>query len=340
VILDAPVIVDDPNIEEVWRPENSGGDFAGPLRLREALVRSRNLVSIRLLRELGVRRVIEYAQNFGFKKQDLPPNLTLALGTMLATPLDVASGFAVFANGGYRIEPYFIERIEGPGGVVVYQAEPIAVCAECKQPIDAVSTAERAKSAVSVTYLPHSETATARVTRPAVQAITPEVSFLMNDIMKDVITRGTGRRALALERRDLRGKTGTTNLGDDSIDTWFNGFNDNLVASVWVGFDQIRPLGQGEEGARTAVPIWVDFMREALKGVPEKPRQIPEGIVEIKVNAATGGTLNAENDGIFEYFRADNLPTPEGYVLGEGDVPAQIDAQSPDTPATGADPIF
>jgi penicillin-binding protein 1A len=340
VILDAPVIVDDPNIEEVWRPENDGGSLAGPLRLREALVRSRNLVSIRLLREMGVRPVIEYAQHFGFKKESLPPNLTLALGTVQAPPIEVATGYTVFANGGFKVEPYFIDRIEGPGGQIVFEAAPLAVCAECAQPIEAVSKTERAKGPLSVTNLPPSPTANPRTTHPAPRVIGADVAFMMNDIMRDVITRGTGRRALALGRSDLRGKTGTTNLGDESIDTWFNGFNNNLVASVWVGFDQIRSLGPGEEGARTAVPIWVEYMREALKGVPDKPPTIPEGVVELKVNAMTGGTLNAELDPLFEYFRADNLPTPEGYVVGDPDTPVSTDPQAPDAQPTGADPIF
>jgi penicillin-binding protein 1A len=159
----------------------------------------------------------------------------------------------------------------------------------------------------------------------------------MNDIMRDVITRGTGRRALALGRRDLRGKTGTTN---SSVDTWFNGFNDNLVASVWVGHDDNTPLGELEEGARTAVPIWVDYMREALRGVPETRHPMPEGIVELKINGRTGGTRDADLDPVFEYFRVEKLPTEEGYVGGPGISPQDIDPDSPDTSLPAADPIF
>jgi penicillin-binding protein 1A len=339
MILDAPIIMDDPNLEEVWRPKNSGGGFRGPMRLREAIVQSRNLVSIRLLQQLGMKKAIDYVQNFGFTRQQLPNNLTLALGSMQATPLEVANGFAVFANGGFRVEPFYIDRIEGPGGQVVYTAEPMAVCAECVQPIRGVSEAERAKNPeVSATTLPPTPLAPGqRKTRPAERKISPQVAFLMNDIMKDVITRGTGRRALALGRSDLRGKTGTTN---ENVDTWFNGFNDSLVASVWVGLDVPAPLGEGEEGARTAVPIWVDFMREALRGVPETRRPAPEGIVEVKINGRTGGTRDADIEPIFEYFRVDNLPTEEGYVGDMGVGPQDIDAASPDTPQSGADPIF
>jgi len=339
MILDAPIIMDDPNLEEVWRPENSGGGFRGPMRLREALVQSRNLVSIRLLKELGVGPVIDYVQNFGFKKEQLPNNLTLALGSMGATPMEVATGFTVFANGGFKVEPFYIDRIEGPGGQIVYAAEPLTVCPECVQPVQTVSEAERAKNAeVSATIVPPTPLAPgAHRTQPAERVITPQVSFLMNDMMKDVITRGTGRRALALGRSDLRGKTGTTNL---SVDTWFNGFNDSLVASVWVGHDDNRPLGELEEGARTAVPIWVDFMREALRGVPEKPRSIPEGIVEMKINARTGGTRDADIDPVFEYFRVDKLPSDEGYVGDPGTGPQDIDPTSPDSPQSGSEPIF
>jgi penicillin-binding protein 1A len=339
MILDAPIIMDDPNLEEVWRPENSGGGFRGPMRLREALVQSRNLVSIRLLKEIGVRPVIDYVTNFGFTTAQLPNNLTLALGSMGATPLEVATGFAVFANGGYRIEPFYIDRIEGPGGQIVYSAEPRAVCAECLPAITTVSEAERAKlTQVSATFVPPTPLpAGGRRTEPAERMISPQVSFLMNDMMKDVITRGTGRRAMALGRADLRGKTGTTN---DNIDTWFNGFNNSLVASVWVGFDDPRPLGDGEEGARTALPIWVDFMREALRGVPEKQRTIPEGILELKVNARTGGTRDADVDPVFEFFRSDKLPSEEGYLGDPGTGPHDIDPTSPETPQSGSDPIF
>jgi penicillin-binding protein 1A len=339
MILDAPIIMDDPNLEEVWRPENSGGGFRGPMRLREALVQSRNLVSIRLLKEIGVRPVIDYVTNFGFTTAQLPNNLTLALGSMGATPLEVATGFAVFANGGYRIEPFYIDRIEGPGGQIVYSAEPRAVCAECLPAITTVSEAERAKlTQVSATFVPPTPLpAGGRRTEPAERMISPQVSFLMNDMMKDVITRGTGRRAMALGRADLRGKTGTTN---DYIDTWFNGFNNSLVASVWVGFDDPRPLGDGEEGARTALPIWVDFMREALRGVPEKQRTIPEGTLELKVNARTGGTRDADVDPVFEFFRSDKLPSEEGYLGDPGTGPHDIDPTSPETPQSGSDPIF
>jgi len=182
VILDAPIIMDDPALEEVWRPKNSEGGFGGPTRLREALVHSRNLVSIRLLQQMGVRPVIDYVKNFGFtpERDHIPNNLTLALGSLQSTPLDVATGFAVFANGGYKVEPFYIDRIEGPGGESVYVADPKTVCAECQQPIYTVSEAERAKQTeLSATHVPPSALPVdARGKVPAERVISPQVCFL------------------------------------------------------------------------------------------------------------------------------------------------------------------
>jgi penicillin-binding protein 1A len=333
IIVDAPIVIESSGEEDTWRPENSSGTFGGPTRLREALVKSRNLVSIRLLQELGVQKAIDYATNFGFQKQAIPRNLTLALGTMQATPLEVARGFAVFANGGFLIEPYFIERIEAPNGETVYQAEPIVACAACEggaRPKPAPNTSGRNRplgfSTHDLSKLP--------AERLAKRTISPQVAFITEDIMADVITRGTGRRALALNRRDLHGKTGTTN---DSMDTWFNGFTQDLVATVWVGFDQIRSLGESEEGSRTAVPIWVDYMAEALKGLPERTRPMPEGVLQMAISPDDGGPLSQDEGGIFEYFRADRLPTSG--ILGDwpaGGLPADPNAAT--DPMDGSQP--
>ena len=315
VIMDAPIIIDDPGMEEVWRPQNSSREFAGPMRLREALVKSRNLVSIRILQELGTKVAIEHATHFGFTRASLPANLTLALGTMSATPLEVATGYSAFANGGFRVEPYFIDRIEDPDGKVVYQAAPRMVCDPCDQSV-----------------LPREQLAT--------RAISAQNAWLMDSMMADVITRGTGRRALALGRGDLMGKTGTTN---DAKDTWFNGFNRSIVGTVWVGFDQERSLGEREEGARTAVPIWMHFMREALRYVPERGRPMPDGLVQVRISPSSGTIASADDpSAIMEAFMADKLPT--GGVLG-GDASAlPADATNPDgTPATpnnNSDPLF
>jgi penicillin-binding protein 1A len=321
VIMDAPIIVDDPGMEEAWRPENSSGEFYGPTRLREALVKSRNLVSIRILQEIGLRPVIDYAARFGFDKVTLPRNLTLALGTMPATPLQVANAFAVFANGGFHVEPYFIDRIVDPAGKVVYEAAPRIASEEC-------------------------EFAAARCTVPkeqrAERAISAANAWLMDSMMAEVITRGTGRRALALGRSDLAGKTGTTN---EAKDTWFNGFNRNLVATVWVGYDQERSLGESEEGSRTAVPIWVYFMREALRDVPQMPRPMPDGLVQVRISPHTGALANSEDaDAIFETFFSDRLPN--GRIIGDPgalvdlDAPPGMDGAGPTESANPNEPLF
>jgi penicillin-binding protein 1A len=332
VLLDAPVVMEGDGIEASWRPGNSHGEFSGPMRLREALVKSRNLVSIRLLRELGTPYAIDYVTRFGFDKRALPQNLTLALGTVQATPLEVAAGYAVFANGGYRVLPYFIDRIENGAGQVVWQAKPRVACEECERPVDLGD--------LVLTNNPQENLQNADTLRGgrgplppdqiAERVISPQNAYLMTDMMADVIKRGTGVRARSLGRSDIAGKTGTTN---EAKDTWFNGFTPNLVASVWVGYDQERPLGEREEGSRTALPIWIHFMREALRGVPDKRRPMPEGLVQLRVSSRTGTLVGAENpDGFMETFMADHLPAgnEEGGSLAQG---AEGGAQS-------SEPIF
>lgn len=306
VLLDAPFVIDDPRMEEAWRPENSSGDFRGPMRLREALVQSRNLVSIRLLQGIGMGPAISYIERFGFERSTLPRNLTLSLGTMSVTPLEVASGYAVFANGGYRVQPYFIERIEDPQGNVVFEATPRVVAPECEAPPPAAVTLE-ASTEVAETPPPAVGNGCGRApTEVAPRVISAQNAWIMNDMLREVITRGTGRRALALGRADLAGKTGTTN---EARDTWFNGYNRRVVASVWVGFDQSQPLGAGEEGSRTAVPIWVDFMREALRDVPVSLWPAPSGLAQMRISASTGLIAGADDpDSIFETFIAEQLP--------------------------------
>src|SRR5881227_1109939 len=320
VLLDAPIVLDANGSEEAWRPENSTRSFAGPTRLREALVRSRNLVSIRILKDLGVGTAIDYIARFGFEPRSMPHDLTLALGTLQATPLDVAAGYAVFANGGYRVAPYFIDRIEDGSGAVVWRAAPRMVCAQC----DEGGAQSVGAQPLRVSDPAHGEPAPLPADQVAPRVISAQNAYLMSDMMADVIKRGTGRRALALGRSDIAGKTGTTN---EAKDTWFNGFTRNLVATVWVGFDQERPLGEAEEGARTALPIWMQFMREALKGVPEQARSMPDGLVTLRISPQTGTLVSAENpDGIPEVFMANHLPSgntgalaqgPEGQASGE-----------------------
>jgi penicillin-binding protein 1A len=332
VLLDAPVVLEGDSIEASWRPENSHGEFAGPMRLREALVQSRNLVSIRLLRELGTSYAIDYVTRFGFDKRALPQNLTLALGTVQATPLEVATGYAVFANGGYRVMPYFIDRIENAAGQVVWQAKPRIACEDCERNVDLAD--------LVLTGNPQDNLQAADTLRGgrgplppeqiAERVISPQNAWLLTDMMADVIKRGTGVRARALGRNDIAGKTGTTN---EAKDTWFNGFNPELVATVWVGYDQERPLGKGEEGARTALPIWIHFMREALKGVPDQRRPMPDGLVQLRVSRQSGALVGPENpDGFMETFMADHLPA--------GNEEAGAVAQGAEGGAQSSEPIF
>jgi len=335
-LLDAPFVLEGRGIESSWRPENSHGEFGGPTRLREALVRSRNLVTIRLLRDLGTTYAMDYVTRFGFDKRILPQNLTLALGTLQVTPLEMATGYAVFANGGFKVQPYFIDHIENAAGEVVYQAAPRIACEECEHPADLSQVAQTG----SPEEVLQSEDAVRGGAGPltpeqlAPRVISPQNDYVMTDMMADVIrsSHGTGARAQVLGRNDIAGKTGTTN---EAKDTWFNGFTPHLVATVWVGFDQERPLGEHEEGARTALPIWIHFMREALKGVPQEKRPMPDGIVTLRVSPQTGALMSAENpDGMNEIFMADHLP-----ATGEQGSMAQS-AEGGQPGQAGSEPIF
>ena len=318
LILDAPFVIDDSSMEEAWRPENSSGEFYGPTRLREALVKSRNLVSIRLLQAIGMSPAMAWAERFGFERARLPRNLTLALGTNSATPLQVATAYAVFANGGYRVQPWFIDRIEDPKGEIVFQAAPRR--AGC----DAEANAAGATGC----NLPDA--------LRAPRAISAANAWLMTDFMREAVVRGTGVRARALGRSDIAGKTGTTN---ESRDTWFNGYSRSVVATVWVGFDQAQPLGEGEEGSRTAVPIWTDFMRDALAGVPQRGWPMPEGLVQARVSLGTGGLASVDDpDGIFETFMLDRMPT--GGILGGNEMAGVGTSGVGTVDPTTAEPIF
>jgi penicillin-binding protein 1A len=331
VFLDAPIVLEGSGAEETWRPENDSRQFGGPMRLREALVHSRNLVSIRVLKEVGIDNAVDYISRFGFDPKSMPHDLTLALGTLDVTPLELATGYAVFANGGYRVQPYFIDRIEDASGQVVWRAAPRMVCRQCDSgsgeapPAGAGALKVAATTAGSGTFpggdprqaaargdsadSSSGEPAPLPAEQIAPRVITAQNAYLMTDMMSDVIRHGTGRRALALGRDDIAGKTGTTNK---AVDTWFNGFTDNLVATVWVGFDQERPLGESEEGARTALPIWIAFMREALRGVPEERRSMPDGLVTLRISPQTGELVSDENpDGVPELFLASHLPQNE-----------------------------
>jgi penicillin-binding protein 1A len=289
MINDAPVVFDDPKLESTWRPENYSGEFFGPTRLREALYRSRNLVSIRILRAIGASYAADYAERFGFTASQLPKDLTLALGSATVTPMQMAKAYAVLANGGYLVEPYFIQGIYDATGEVIFTAAPAIACPQCPVALDAIN-------------VPGEEQINL-----APQVLTPQNVWLMTSMMRDVIQRGTGRKARVLGRADLAGKTGTTN---DQKDAWFSGFNHALVTTTWVGFDKLEPLGRGETGGRAALPMWIDYMAVALKGVQEQKQEPPEGLVTVRIDPGTGLLAGSgQTDAIFETFREENVPS-------------------------------
>ncbi len=328
VVLDTPVVISSSELEAVWRPTEYSGRFYGPTRVREALVRSMNLVSVRLLLfESGIGNTVRHIANFGFGEAALPRNGSLALGAGSASPLDLVQGYAIFANGGYGVRPYVIDAIYDSNGETAYRADPLIVCPECLAEADEPFRVEVIDDSTNdamdedqtlefspeifLQNRPDASTAPELFARvnAAPRAITAQNAFLMQDMMRDVIRRGTGRRAMAIGRRDLSGKTGTSN---DFRDAWFGGFNADLATVVWVGYDDDLPLGPREEGSRTALPIWIEFMRAALKGVPEHQMPQPEGIVSVRIDRATGCPARAgQPNATFEFFREEHVPTCE-----------------------------
>ncbi len=330
VINDAPVVFNDPALESTWRPENYSGHFFGPTRLRVGLVDSRNLVAVRLLQNIGVSYAIDYAQRFGFDPKQLPRNLSLALGSTSVTPLQMVTGYAVFANGGYRIKPYLIKSIADESGNVVFRADPAVVCAQCGaaggQPQASAPGARNAPGAPAGSAGPSDGARQSQVLvgppRPAVnlakRVISPQNAYIMTSMMQDVIRHGTGRHALALHRTDLAGKTGTTN---DQQDAWFCGFDRALVAAAWVGFDQVQPLGAHETGAIAALPAWMAYMGAALKGMPAQLMEEPPGLVTVRIDPATGLLARPDQSGaIFETFRLADVPKRTAPAASAGEV--------------------
>jgi penicillin-binding protein 1A len=344
VVVDAPIVIDNVNNDQGWRPKEIEGEFFGPVRLREALAHSRNLVSVRLVRDIGVDYTRNYVTRFGFDKSQVPDDLTMALGTAELSPLQVVTGYATFANGGFKVNPYYIDRILDAAGKPVSRAEPLVACPECAPPPDQgpdgrpVDTAGQPLSPVGAVIAAASaaDRAQSRPTPPdraaasgaarsslidegthddklliprkdiAPQVIRPQVAYLLADMMADVIRHGTGMKALALGRDDIAGKTGTTN---DAHDAWFSGFNADLVATVWTGFDQDRSLGELEQGSRAALPTWIFFMHQALAGVPRHKVPVPDGIVTVRISPDTGLLASSDDaNAIMEKFIEGNLP--------------------------------
>lgn len=305
LVEDAPLEISDPSVG-IWRPQNDDHIFRGPMRLRAALISSVNLVTIRLLQNIGLTYTVNYLTRFGFEKKQLPHALSLALGTASVTPLQMAGAYAVFANGGYQVTPYLIDRIQDWHGKVVYEAKPKLA------PVDLTDKKKSDEKEASVLAtppeLPSNKVANLGQTdESAPAAISPQIAYLMTTVLQDVIKYGTGKPAAVLNRSDIAGKTGTTN---EKIDAWFCGYNNHLVTTTWVGFDQPRSLH--EYGAQAALPMWISFMRTALAKQPVQALVMPSGIISERIDPKSGllagpFRLNA----ITELFQKDHTPDEE-----------------------------
>ncbi|MGB0954816.1 MAG: penicillin-binding protein 1A [Panacagrimonas sp.] len=303
VLLDAPVVFGDALLEDTWRPSNYDGKFKGPMRLREALVHSRNLISIRLLQEVGIDRARNYIARFGIPAQGMPRDLSMSLGSGSLTPLQVARAYAVFANGGYLVAPYLITSIHHAEGDVLFRAEPAT--AGPARDVEAPRPKHASAGADAPADDPGQQAAES-APGIAPRVIEPQVAWLVSDILREVTVRGTAARARALKRNDIAGKTGTSN---DEHDAWFNGYNGNLVAVSWLGFDQPAPLGRGEVGGRAALPMWMDFMRVALKDEPQTRQPRPPGLVTVRIDRQTGMLAGAgQPNALLETVQADHIP--------------------------------
>ncbi len=329
LISGAPIVITDPAHGTLWRPENYSGKFFGPTRMREALGKSMNLVSIRLLRAIGIPAARDYVSRFGVDMNRFSPTLTMALGSGGITPLEMLSAYGSLANSGYKVKPYFIEKITDRNGEIVFQAPKPEFCDACytdylpkPEPSEALeepllatdieeNTIEQPEPVDTAEEPNENSTADLPETYQAPRVMSHANNFLTVSMLKDVVRRGTARKALALNRQDLAGKTGTTN---DYIDAWFTGFNSQVATTVWIGFDNPATMGRGEAGSVAALPIWVDYMKTGLKGVPEDSADVPEYIEEAFVNRDTGKrTDELDPDAIPEFFTIEEL-TPE-YAL-------------------------
>ncbi len=343
IFLDAPLVFEDDALETEYRPDNDNRRYNGPTRLREALYRSINLVSMRVMLEVGAGSVLRHAKRFGFDTARFPRDTQLAIGggTMAVTPLTMAEAFGVFANGGFEIQPYLIDRVENLDGEILQRSDPLTVCFDCEMlaalaPEGDATSEEDAEAAEDALPVADGASTTAGSTpadpmiaqdtndieeadvadgEPEAAALEPRYAervldernaYVMTQMLRDVITRGTGRRARVLERGDLAGKTGTTN---DGTDTWFNGFTADNVTSVWVGFSNYDPLGARAYGGNTALPIWIDYMRVALNDLPARYHPQPAGVVVMRIDPETGEAVAPQQqDSIFEYFFAETAP--------------------------------
>jgi penicillin-binding protein 1A len=340
IVLDAPVVFKDRR-GHMWRPQNDNGNFAGPMRLREALVQSRNLVSVRLLDAIGIDYARKYISHFGIDEALLPPNLSMSLGTASLPPLMIARGYATFPNGGFRITPWFIDEVRDRDGKLIFKEKPPTACPACAigsttagtvQAANVVAGFDLGPGGSAPAPKPGTDSSTAKpVAKPAAlpadtvlapRAIDARVAYQLVSMMRDVVQRGTGTAAKVLGREDVAGKTGSTN---DHRDAWFSGFGGDIVTTVWVGRDDFRSLGYREYGGKAALPIWIDYMRVALEDRPIASNDPPEGMVKVAVGAG-GQLLPSGSGGITEWVKAEDLERMESYVDTSQDQDAQDEA--------------
>ncbi|MHA6492207.1 penicillin-binding protein 1A [Pseudomonas borbori] len=327
LVNDAPIVFQEAGMSEAWRPKNDNNTFLGPIRLREALYKSRNLVSIRLLQAIGIDYALDYVSHFGFNRQELPRNLSLALGTANLTPMEIATGWTVFANGGYKIQPYLIARIDDRDGTTLFTANPVSTPTALKaQP----ESTDAQPGAVQVALNDSAQSVDAGDPVAAERIIDERTAYIMTSMLQDVIKRGTGRRAMAMGRDDLAGKTGTTN---ESKDSWFSGYNGDYVTTVWAGFDQPESLGRNEYGGTVALPIWMNYMSAALKDKPSNLPPEPEGMLTLRIDPYSGrAALPGAPDAYFELFKSEDTPPPMSELdpsLGIPGSPLPADESAP-----------
>jgi len=353
IINDAPVVFDDDSLEATWRPENYSGRFYGPTRLREALVKSRNLVSIRILQAIGLRHATRYAERFGFKRAAMPYDLSLALGSGAFSPLEIVRAYSVFSNGGYLVDPYIISRVESGDSEVIFQHQPSTVCQGCEleslESLELEPEEDTSTSTVETTTVDNLveessltdegqlvEVEEALVYAPRV--ISAQNAFIMRSMMREVVNRGTAVRAKALGRADIGGKTGTTN---DQIDAWFSGFNDQVVTTAWVGFDNQQTLGGRETGGRAALPMWLNYMKVALDGSPENLEEQPDGLVTVRIDSLTGKRAGQDTvNSRFEIFRIENAPKEKIVARASDGSVTQTQGELPDNEEEFVEDIF
>jgi len=296
----ATLINDAPLTRGDYRPNNFENNFLGPVTLRYALKESRNVPAVRLFDQLGSDKVFAFAKKFGLPVENFPRNdLTVGLGSSDVQPIEIVTAYAALANGGYKVEPWFIREISNLDGEQ-FRAQPVAVCENCDQSsnalIEAATTTEGEEQAL--------------LAQPAPRIVDPRVAFILNTMLRSVVVEGSGARVQReIGRSDLMGKTGTTN---GPRELWFSGFNKELATTVFVGFDTPEPLGEREQGATIAVPIWIDYMKAALQGTPESSMERPDGVEDRLINKETGEpALPGSPNAVFEFFRSENAPSAQ-----------------------------